>query len=179
MQPAESRRIRPVRMLMIIAFLGLVSVGLYYLILRMNAPATSDEQASAVDVDTSVAGFDFVSGDESGVIIHLKPTFIVNLAGVEGRYALRVQIRMQLDDRSLVDFLNENPAAYYRMIDRFLTTLKSKTYAELAVGDGMDRLKAELRDLANAQLPGEHVKRVIFHEVYFAELLPYATPRSS
>ena len=165
--------------MLIVAFLGLLAVGLYFLIQKMNEPATQTPQTAETPIDTSVAGFDLVGNDEGGVIIHLKPTFIVNLAGVEGRYAMRVQIRMLLDDRTLVDFLNENPAIYYRMVDRFLTTLKSKTYAELAVGDGMERLKAELRDLANSQLPGGHVKRVIFHEVYFAELLPYATPRSS
>ena len=175
-QSSDGKRIHAGKMMVIVAFMGLLALGLYFLILKMNEPATESPQAAGPPIDTSVAGFDLVSNDAGGVIIHLKPTFIVNLAGVGGRYAMRVQIRLLLGNRTLVDYLNENPAVYYRMVDRFLAVLKSKTYAELSVGDGMDRLKLELLDLANSLLPGKHVERVIFNEVYFAELLPYARP---
>jgi flagellar basal body-associated protein FliL len=70
--------------------------------------------------------------------------------------------------------LNENPAKYHRMVDLMLSTLRSKSYAELAYGDGIERLKEELLAKLRPFVSRGKILRVLFHELYFAELLPYA-----
>ena len=160
-------------MFIVIVFLAITAGGITLLINRMTSPGASETEPRQ-KIDATVAGFDLVSGVGDHVLIHLKPTFTVNLSGVGGRYVMRVQIRLEISDRSTVDFLNENPAEYHRMIDMILGVLKSKTYVELALGDGIERLKEELRARINAYLPGKPVLRVLFHELYFAEILPFA-----
>ncbi len=122
--------------------------------------------------DVSAAGFDFVSDKENRLILHLKPAFIVNLAGLEGRYVMRVAIWLEVDDLAIVSELNENVAVFHRMVDEVVRILKSYRYHELALGDGIERLKLELRQRLNRYLRRGRIINVFFRELYFAEIFP-------
>jgi len=171
----KARRLpRFVKMLIVLFFIVLFAIGAWFLTFRVIAPSDGvGEQGSSIQ-DVSIAGFDFIRGEGKRVFIHVKPPLIVNLAGADGRYAVRVQIRLEVDNRSVADDLNDHPAKYHRMVDLMLRTLKSKSYAELAYGDGIEALKEELHAKLSPFIARGRLIRVLFQELYFAEVLPYA-----
>jgi flagellar basal body-associated protein FliL len=165
---------RFVKWFLVLGFVAVIAVGTWLLIARVLTPPPGEEGYSGSVQDISVAGFDIISGGNHRIFIHVKPPLIVNLTGAGGRYAMRVQIRLEVDSRAVADELNENPAKYHRMVDLMLSTLRSKSYAELAYGDGIERLKEELLAKLRPFVSRGKILRVLFHELYFAELLPYA-----
>lgn len=126
--------------------------------------------------DISAAGFDFITDKENRKILHLKPTFAVNLSGLEGRRVIIVTIWLEVDSLDVAREFNDDHAKYRRVNDDIIRTLKSWTYSEIIYGNGMDRLKNQLRDRINQYIRKGKVKNVFFRDVHFKYLLPAATP---
>jgi flagellar basal body-associated protein FliL len=170
----RARRLpRSIKLFFILGCLAVFAVGAWLLMARFLTPQAG-ERSVGMTQDISVAGFDIIGGENHRIFIHVKPQLIVNLAGAGGRYAMRVQIRLEVDSRKVADELNANPAKYHRMVDLMLSTLMSKSYAELALGDGVERLKEELRAKLSPFITQGKIIRVLFQELYFAEVLPHA-----
>jgi flagellar basal body-associated protein FliL len=140
--------------------------------------ATGEEKNQPITEDISAAGFDFLVDEENRNILHIKPPFTINLAGLDGRWVMQVTIWFEVVDGDVARELNDNPAKFYRMTDDIVRTLKSWTYAEINFGNGMDRLKMQLRDHMNGYIEGGKVVKVIFNDVIFTEILPRARPVS-
>lgn len=171
----KARRLpRFVKLLMVLFFIAIFAVGAWFLVFSLISPSDDAREAEGVLQDITIAGFDFIRGEGNRVFIHVKPPLIINLPGAGGRYAMRVQIRLEVDSRRVAEELNEHPAKYHRMVDLMLTALKSRSYAELAYGDGIDKLKEELLAKLSPFVTRGRIIRVLFHELYFAEVLPYA-----
>lgn len=161
--------------LMLLAGTAIIVLGAWFLFLQ---PAIEDPDAAAEPPpDTlTAAGFDYVTDKEARKILHLKPPFVVNLAGLDGRWVMNVQVWLEVDSFAAAAELNRNPAIFYRMMDDLTRTLKSWTYAELNFGNGMERLKNQLRDHAQRYIADATVVRVLFPDVRFTEMLPKAPP---
>jgi len=132
----------------------------------------SRENPELPDTDISTAGFDIIADEDQRLILHLKPSFIVNLDGLDGRFVMKVLVQLEVNNLALVDELNNNTAKYYRMIDELLTTMKTYSYSELVYRGGVTRLKEELRRRLNRNLQSGSIVRVIFKQLYFSEQLP-------
>lgn len=146
---------------------ALLAVVAYLLINQGFLPVTPAPGEEGQEGDVSAAGFDFVSDERNRIILRIKPTFIVNLAGLEGKYLMRVQVRLEVDKRAVAQELNSEPAKYHRLVDEILTIIKSRSYAELAFDDGIEKLKGELRDRLNRYISSGRIIRVLFHELLF------------
>ena len=100
---AARRRPRRWKLVLILCLVAAVAVSLAIAIYVVSTSPGGEEAYSGTGWDSSVVGFDVVNGEGDGIFIHVKPTFIVNLAGVGGRYAMRVQIRLLVDSRKVAD----------------------------------------------------------------------------
>lgn len=164
---------------MIIVMLLAIAVIAVVWVFYLNPEIIQKDRESQAELtgDLSGAGFDFIADKQNRKILHLNPPFVVNLSGLENRYVMKVIIWLEVDNLDVAKEFNENRAVFRRMTDDFVRTLKSWTYAELAVGNmdagsGMDRLKNQLRDHANTYIARGKVLRVLFPQVHFQEILP-------
>lgn len=126
--------------------------------------------------DISAAGFDFITDKKNRKILHLKPTFAVNLSGLEGRRVMVVTIWLEVDNLDVAREFNDDIAKYRRVNDDIIRTMKSWTYAELIYGTGMERLKNQLKERINQYIRTGKVLNVFFHDVKFRFVLPAAEP---
>ena len=171
-QPPEKRRFGRGRIFGALLLGALFAAAALWLI--GTPPEPGEPGRLDLGRDISAAGFDFITDKENRLILHLKPAFIVNLAGLDGRYVMRVAIWLEVNDRAVVTELNENVAGFHRMVDEIVRILKSYSYHELAMGDGIERLKRQLRQRLNRYIRRGRITNIFFRELYFAELLPYA-----
>jgi flagellar basal body-associated protein FliL len=146
---------------------------LYFGIVSYSPEEAEDTQNDTViEDDVSAAGYDFIADKENRKILYLKPDFIVNLRGLDGNVIFRVSIWLEVSDLAIANELNSDRAKFFRLMDDITRTLKSWSYAELTIGNGMENLKAQLRDRANQYISSGIVERVIFKKPVFNRVLP-------
>lgn len=124
--------------------------------------------------DVSAAGFDIIEDEYKRNIIYLNPPFIVNLRDTRRQFVMRVTVWLEVDSPRVIDEWNKNQSAFYAMKEKILTIFRSKWYAELAVGDGIEKMKVELKDAINKYTSTGKVLRVIFNEIVLGEFMPTA-----
>lgn len=152
--------------------------GIAQLVIRFG-PFSGEEQPvveEEIPEDFTSAGFDFVADEENRKLLYLKPPFRANLSGLDGRHVVLVRVWLEVDSFDVAEELNEDHAKYRRMTDDILQTIKSWTYSELTFGNGMARLKDQLRDHVNRYIRRGKVLRVLFPEIMFDEILPRPKP---
>ena len=160
-------------LIIIIAGMAVIS---FYAITYFSSLESQEQGRPDLGEDITAAGFDFITDKENRKILHLKPTFRVNLAGLEGRRIMVVTIWLEVDTLDVAREFNDDHAKYRRVSDDIIRTLKSWKYAELIYGNGMDRLKNQLKERINQYIRRGKVKKVYFRDVQFRYLLPAARP---
>lgn len=160
-----------------LVLMGAALVGASLLVVKFNPFAGDQSPAEEViPEDFSAAGFDFVADEDNRKLLYLKPPFRANLSGLGGKHVVVVRIWLEVDTFAVAEELDDDRARFRRMTDDILQTIKSWTYAELTFGNGMDRLKDQLRDHINRYITRGKVLRVLFPEIIFDEILPRAAP---
>jgi flagellar basal body-associated protein FliL len=178
-EPPQTRRFPFTILFILLIFLAGAAAAAWWWS-STQQPVAEDEAPVAEEAplteDISTAGFDFVVDKEERNILHLKSPFVVNLSGADGRWVMVVRIWFEADTLAVARELNDNPAKFHRITDDITRTLSAWTYAELAYGSGMDRLKNQIRERVNQYLEKGNITAVLFNEVYFSEQLPKANP---
>lgn len=98
-----------------------------------------------------------------GQLEHLGD-FLVNLADVEESHYLRTVIDLEQNYGSSPEFGNEIGNRKAQLRDIVISTLSSKTSADLRTPEGKEALKEELKERINSVLAKGQIARVYFTE---------------
>jgi flagellar FliL protein len=98
-----------------------------------------------------------------GQLEHLGD-FLVNLADVEESHYLRTTIELEQNYGSSPEFGNEIGNRKSQLRDIVISTLSSKTSAELRTPEGKEALKEEIKERINSVLAKGQIARVYFTE---------------
>ncbi|MGH7441570.1 MAG: flagellar basal body-associated FliL family protein [bacterium] len=90
--------------------------------------------------------------------------FLVNLADVEESHYLRTTIDLEQNFGSSPEFGNEIGNRKPQLQDIIISTLSSKTSADLRTPEGKEALKEELKERINSVLAKGQIARVYFTE---------------
>jgi len=118
---------------------------------------------SAEDVKTD----DKHAGNEKGEVVELGPvfpleTFIVNLAGEDGRRYLRITIELQLDGQKMVEEIEKRKP---QIRDQILMILSSMDVQEILTADGKDMLRRNIINGINGCLKSGTISNIYFTEL--------------
>jgi flagellar basal body-associated protein FliL len=178
-EKTPKRKMGKTAMLLIFALLIIVCVVTWlYVIQPRLASAPPPKEEVAITEDFSVGGYDFIVDKDKRNILHIHPPFSVVLSGLNGRWVMLFRIWLEADNAKVLDELNNYPAQFYKIADDVVTTVSSWTYAELNFGNGMNRLKEQLRTHINQYIHSGEIIRVLFQEVQFHENLPRLQPEN-
>ncbi len=98
-----------------------------------------------------------------GKVIPLE-TFIVNLSGSKGRRIAKVNMELELQGEQVQVEIDKRKA---QIRDIIIIILSSKTYDEVALREGKDSLKNEIKDTLNAFLTKGKILNVYFTEFIY------------
>jgi len=138
--------------------------------LKLIPPGTSAAAASPSDVATT--------STQPALVNYVLPERVVNLADTPGYRYLKIQVTLAFADSAhrqgelQGDALAARQAAFKTQIDPYapamedfeITTLTSKTAAQLLTPQGKDALRAELLDGLRKQVPTPTLEAVYFTE---------------
>lgn len=86
-------------------------------------------------------------------------TFIVNLAGSKGRRIFKVDMELEVNDRKVIDEIEQRKA---QVRDIIIIILSGRTYDQVAGKDGKNQLREEIKDTVNAFLTKGKITSVFF-----------------
>ncbi len=98
-----------------------------------------------------------------GKVVPLE-TFIVNLSGSKGRRIAKVNMELELQGDQVQVEIDKRKA---QIRDIIIIILSSKTYDEVALREGKDGLKNEIKDTLNAFLTKGKILNVYFTEFIY------------
>ncbi len=98
-----------------------------------------------------------------GKVVPLE-TFIVNLSGSKGRRIAKVNMELELQGEQVQVEIDKRKA---QIRDIIIIILSSKTYDEVALREGKDGLKNEIKDTLNAFLTKGKILNVYFTEFIY------------
>ena len=113
-------------------------------------PATSEAEAGADSAEAALMG-----------PIYTMDSFIVNLAGENGRRFLKVTIDLELGDAKLKEEMDRRLP---QLRDTVLVLLSSKSYEDIENVQGKFKLREEIVSRVNSYLQAAKVKKVYFSE---------------
>jgi len=138
--------------------------GGYYAYLNMaKAPPVEEPQAPAqqkTEAESQASAKTAVVEEPLGVMVPLD-SFIVNLAGSQGKRFLKATMTLELNAPEVHSEVNENKQ---KIVDSILVLLSSKTFEEVYSVQGKFKLKDEITTRVNRFLLMGHVKDVYFTE---------------
>ena len=144
-----------------VAFLVLVGMGGAFFLMWSKLSSVSSIQAQTTTPETPEAEAPEPATDEippMGPIYGLE-TFIVNLAGEEGRRYLKVRLDLEIANEDLVKDLDERKP---QVRDRILMILPTKGYADIHTSEGKEGLRDELRTALNDYFNQEAITNIFF-----------------
>lgn len=86
-------------------------------------------------------------------------TFIVNLAGSKGRRIFKVDVELEVNDKKVVDEIEQRKA---QIRDIIIIILSGRTYDQISGKDGKNQLRDEIKDTVNAFLTKGKITSVFF-----------------
>lgn len=86
-------------------------------------------------------------------------TFIVNLAGSKGRRIFKVDVELEVNERKVVDEIEQRKA---QIRDIIIIILSGRTYDQISGKDGKNQLRDEIKDTVNAFLTKGKITSVFF-----------------
>jgi len=106
--------------------------------------------------------------EEIGKVIPLE-TFIVNLAGSQGRKVLKVNMEFEVKGNKEGDgnIIGEIDTRKAQIRDFIIIILSSKKYEEIATKEGKDALRSEIKDNINTFLSKGKITNVYFTELIY------------
>jgi flagellar protein FliL len=142
-------------MLIIIGLVGTIIVGtIAFVIVYKVITAKPDEEPVETKKEVSQAAY-------FGKLFSFDEPIIVNLAGTKGQRYLKVSIKFEVTDDSVVEELNARKPL---MLDLLISVLSSKTIEDVSNTVGRNRLRREIIDKSNAELVAGKVINVYFTE---------------
>lgn len=98
-----------------------------------------------------------------GKVVPLE-TFVVNLAGAKGRRIAKVNVELELAGDNVQLEIDQRKA---QIRDIIIILLSSKTYEQVALKEGKDQLREEIKDTVNGFLTKGKIKSVYFTEFIY------------
>ncbi len=98
-----------------------------------------------------------------GKVIPLE-TFIVNLAGSKGRRIAKVNMELEVQGESIQEEIEKRKA---QVRDIIIIILSGKTYDEVALKEGKEKLRDEIKDTVNGFLTKGKILNVYFTEFIY------------
>ena len=98
-----------------------------------------------------------------GKVVPLE-TFIVNLSGSKGRRIAKVNMELELKGDNVQEEIEKRKA---QIRDIIIIILSGKTYDDVAVKDGKEKLREEIKDTVNAFLTKGKIQAVYFTEFIY------------
>ena len=85
--------------------------------------------------------------------------FLVNLSGSRGRKLLKVAMELEVEGEKVQEEIEKRKP---QIRDMIIIILSSKTYDQVSVPDGKDKIKQEITDQINRFLSHGKIRRVLF-----------------
>jgi len=144
-----------------VAFLVLVGMGGAFFLMWSKLSSVSSLQAQPAATEAPEAEEPEPTADgipPMGPVYGLE-TFIVNLAGDDGRRYLKVRMDLEVANEDLFENLDERKP---QVRDRILMILPTKGYADINTTEGKEGLRNELRTALNAYFNQEAITNIFF-----------------
>ena len=151
--------------IVVILLLLLVVGGLLAFLLMGNSEDAAQTQAVQAQTEQVQASAPKnTAGKRSNDYINMGPVypldqFIVNLLSESGSRYLKTKVDLELSAETLTPEIDKKKPL---IRDIIVSTLSSKTYAEVSTQKGKNRLKDEIVDRLNEVLADGHIKNIYF-----------------
>ena len=150
----KKKGLNPV-VLIIIGLIGTIVVGTvaFIVVYKVITAAPKEEEAKQEKEVSKEVYF--------GKLFSFEEPIIVNLAGTKGQRYLKVSIKFEVTDDSVVEELNARKPL---ILDLLISILSSKNIEDVSNTVGRNRLRCEIIDKANAEIVSGKVINVYFTE---------------
>ena len=144
-----------------VAFLVLVGMGGAFFLMWSKLSSVSALQAQPTGEEEVVAEEPEPASDEIPELGPVFPmeTFIVNLAGEDGRRYLKVRMELEVANEDLINDLEMRKA---QMRDQILLILPTKGYVDINTTEGKNGLRNEVRTALNDYFNQEAITNIFF-----------------